>query len=598
MTRWWRRSCCHVCGLVCLATARACVVVLGRSPRACGRRRLVWRACIVLLSAPAGRADAGAQEQGARLARPVTRRGGHLIAGGRANNGITATLRFEKHGNGKCTLLVDEARNSAVAGFPSKAAVWIASALRNQSDKVLGEQKKKEGLLAREDIDHAADCPKLGGLEHFVAQGKKHKVLRVPPDIRGVGAKIVFSESEAFVGAKKGDTGGERHKGLGGKWAKTGGNSSQAGVLEFRKGSSNPESKKVPGHGRLELRIERTANEDIFIFVKGLRGQLAQKALPNMLLPNKLPPLPTSQALLCSYPHSVSSAMGNDSRLPSLSLPACQPTLSSLCAGILPVPWQRAQIWLCESLHFNSPLIWNCVEAMRQSSGSIFASQLPSMNALKNMSVMFSHQDPECLHRLLEMGQLSTLLPPTAETLHLKPLYENLFEARYGYPDVWEEAFPEDQGPWCSTWWRLTLAESVWPPTSQQMTKIFHQWTAQLRKAKVASSSSLRTITINCAFEDEGQRTREYRKRLRGYAGTTTGRVWEMVRPGSDMNVGSYAFGWEQKRWEAPWQHLRSGSQHEFASRWEPTPMDWVSSHIWVNPQPDDSESNIETPGI
>ncbi|KAJ7218165.1 hypothetical protein C8J57DRAFT_1254837 [Mycena rebaudengoi] len=159
----------------------------------------------------------------------------------------------------------------------------------------------------------------------------------------------------------------------------------------------------------------------------------------------------------------------------------------------------------------------------------------------------------------------------------------------YGYPDVWEEAFPEDQGPWCSTWWRLTLAEVphfahliittplyvVWPPTSQQMTKIFHQWTAQLRKAKVASSSSLRTITINCAFEDEGQRTREYRKRLRGYAGTTVepepwqllggdemegtvgarlewtsvdGRVWEMVRPGSDMNVGSYAFGWEQKQ--------------------------------------------------
>jgi hypothetical protein len=58
-----------------------------------------------------------------------------------------------------------------------------------------------------------------------------------------------------------------------------------------------------------------------------------------------------------------------------------------------------------------------------------FRRQLPSMNALKNMSVMFSHQDPECLHRLLEMGQLSTLLPPTAETLHLKPLYEKLFEA-------------------------------------------------------------------------------------------------------------------------------------------------------------------------
>jgi hypothetical protein len=37
--------------------------------------------------------------------------------------------------------------------------------------------------------------------------------------VRGVGAKIVFSESEAFAGAKKGDTGGERHKGLGGKWA-------------------------------------------------------------------------------------------------------------------------------------------------------------------------------------------------------------------------------------------------------------------------------------------------------------------------------------------------------------------------------------------
>jgi hypothetical protein len=78
---------------------------------------------------------------------------------------------------------VDEARNSAVAGFPSKAAVWIASALRNQSDKVLGEQKKKEGLLAREDIDHAADCPKLGALSILLLRVKSTRFSVFRPTV-------------------------------------------------------------------------------------------------------------------------------------------------------------------------------------------------------------------------------------------------------------------------------------------------------------------------------------------------------------------------------------------------------------------------------
>ncbi|KAJ7281089.1 hypothetical protein C8J57DRAFT_1711957 [Mycena rebaudengoi] len=158
-----------------------------------------------------------------------------------------------------------------------------------------------------------------------------------------------------------------------------------------------------------------------------------------------------------------------------------------------------------------------------------FRGQLPRMTALQNLSITYSHQDEDCLHRILDHGNLAALLPPSVQTLHLKPLYQLIYQECCVSRDLeaWEEAFPDDGGPWCSSLWRLSLAQIphfselivttpvyvIWPPNSEQMTSVFNQWTAQLRKTK-KPSSSLRKITINSAFADNCKRIREYRQNV------------------------------------------------------------------------------------
>ncbi|KAJ7255689.1 hypothetical protein C8J57DRAFT_1517981 [Mycena rebaudengoi] len=143
---------------------------------------------------------------------------------------------------------------------------------------------------------------------------------------------------------------------------------------------------------------------------------------------------------------------------------------------------------------------------------------LPQMTKLTNFSLSYSLGDDDCLYRLIDKGDLAHTLPSTVDTLHLKPDYEKLQEACLFHRAVlWEENFPEDQGPWWSTFWRLTLSQIpsfthliittpvyiIWPPTHERMQNVFHQWTAQLRCSNSAHSS-LCTITINSAYEDEG----------------------------------------------------------------------------------------------
>ncbi|KAJ7211555.1 hypothetical protein C8J57DRAFT_1539486 [Mycena rebaudengoi] len=231
-----------------------------------------------------------------------------------------------------------------------------------------------------------------------------------------------------------------------------------------------------------------------------------------------------------------------------------------------------------------------------------FRGQLPRMTALENLSLAYSHLDDDCLHRLLETGKLGDLLPPSAKTLHLKPVYQDIYEGGRGFPD--------DRGPWCSTLWRLTLAQIphfshfivttpvyiVWPPTSPRLTTVFAEWTAQLRKTK-HRASSLCTITLNSGFEDNGKRTREYRVEfgvnkaedpelgggddVEGSLGTRlqwgseNGYTWKMAKPDSTVNVGSYFFGWEGRQWELSWGHLKPGAQVAFFSPWEPDSNGW-----------------------
>jgi hypothetical protein len=71
-----------------------------------------------------------------------------------------------------------------------------------------------------------------------------------------------------------------------------------------------------------------------------------------------------------------------------------------------------------------------------------FRSQLPRMTALQNLSITYSHQDEDCLHRILDHGNLAALLPPSVQTLHLKPLYQLIYqEVSFRFPPMRSHSF-------------------------------------------------------------------------------------------------------------------------------------------------------------
>ncbi|KAJ6447324.1 hypothetical protein C8R45DRAFT_1115952 [Mycena sanguinolenta] len=141
-----------------------------------------------------------------------------------------------------------------------------------------------------------------------------------------------------------------------------------------------------------------------------------------------------------------------------------------------------------------------------------FRACLGATRALKTLICGYSQSDFDFLSRLVSKGDLEHCLASSTQTLHLKPVFGEIF-----FQEDHNEDLTENDGPWDSNEWRLhisriphvhTLIVSapfyiIWPPTRDQHDRTLSEWTAQLRRQLPHQRSCLMSIILNYGYGDE-----------------------------------------------------------------------------------------------